>query len=259
MQGIGVIVGILTLLLAGYQVFLSNDGEDGSPTPATQEVATQAFWETATANAHETETPTPTLTDQEKAFKLAEAGVSSNDEWRPYSEEINGVEMVLVPAGCFMMGSEDGDEDEKPVHEQCFDKPFWIDRTEVTRAKYKECVSVGDCIVKSTNDYSSQDIQPVNYIEWFAAYDYCEWRGGRLPTEREWEYAARGPDNLVYPWGNEFVAENVVYGRNSGNVIAEVGTRPRGASWVGSLDMSDNVWEWVSTIYIGYPYRFTFC
>ncbi len=81
LQGIGVIVGILALLLAGYQVFWSNDDEDESPTPVTQEVAT----------------------DQEKAFKLEEAGVSSNDEWTPYSEEINGVEMVLVPAGCFMM------------------------------------------------------------------------------------------------------------------------------------------------------------
>ncbi|MCL4875427.1 MAG: formylglycine-generating enzyme family protein [Anaerolineae bacterium] len=143
------------------------------------------------------------------------------------------------------------------MHEQCFDSPFWIDKTEVTRAKYKECVSVGDCIVKPTNDYSSQDIQPVNYVEWFAAYDYCQWRGGRLPTEREWEYAARGPDNLVYPWGNEFVAENVVYSRNSGNMTSEVSTRPDGESWVGALDMSGNVWEWVSTIYIGYPYRFT--
>jgi len=181
--------------------------------------------------------------------------VSSNDEWTPYSEEINGVEMVLVPAGCFMMGSEDGNDDEKPVHEQCFDKPFWIDKTEVTRAMYRECVDEGVCTVTPDNDYSTRESQPINRVTWFQARDYCEWRGARLPTEREWEYAARGPDHLVYPWGNEFVSGNVIYRDNSDNKTAMVGSNSGGVSWVGALDMSGNVWEWVSTIYKNYPYR----
>ncbi len=154
------------------------------------------------------------------------------------------VEMVLVPAGCFMMGSEDDDDDETPVHEQCFDEPFWIDRYEVTNEQYG---SLG-CL-----NYSSEPDQPSNCVDWFEAKAHCESWGARLPTEAEWEYTARGPDNLVYPWGNDFVAGNVVYMGNSSQT-AEVGSRPGGMSWVGAYDMSGNVWEWVSTIYQDYPY-----
>jgi iron(II)-dependent oxidoreductase len=149
--------------------------------------------------------------------------------------------MVLVPAGCFMMGSNNGDADEQPVHQQCFEKPFWIDLTEVTNEQYG---SVG---------HWSGDDRPREMISWIAASLYCRSRDGRLPSEVEWEYAARGPDNLKYPWGNTFVPANVVYNGNSGETTV-VGSRLAGASWVGSLDMSGNVWEWTSTIYKDYPY-----
>jgi len=156
--------------------------------------------------------------------------------------------MVLVPAGCFMMGSDDGDEDEQPVHEICFDEPFWIDKYEVTNAQFG---SVG------CESRSSQPDQPRNCVTWFEAHDYCEARGGRLPTEAEWEYAARGPDSLTYPWGDDYIAANVI-GRDDptygGEETAPVGSRPAGASWVGALDMSGNLWEWTGSIYAGYPY-----
>jgi formylglycine-generating enzyme required for sulfatase activity len=163
--------------------------------------------------------------------------------------------MVLVPAGCFMMGYNVGIvNDEQPVHQQCFDTPFWIDRTEVTRAQYNQCVAAGVCTAPASNTYSTRDEQPVNSVTWFEALDYCAWLDTRLPSEREWEYAARGPDNLVYPWGNDFVTSYVASADNS-NETADVGSRPNGASWVGALDMSGNVEEWVSSLYRDYEYN----
>jgi formylglycine-generating enzyme required for sulfatase activity len=169
--------------------------------------------------------------------------VTSNANWTPHIEVFNGVEMALVPAGCFMMGSDTGDPDERPVHEQCFDEPFWIDVTEVTNNAYG-----------SRGRFSGSN-RPRETITWREAEDHCASRGARLPTEREWEYAARGPDGLVYPWGNSFIPNNAVYGANSNDETADVGSRPNGASWVGAHDMSGNVREWVSSLYRPYPYE----
>jgi len=152
--------------------------------------------------------------------------------------------MVLVPAGCFMMGSDSGDSDEKPVHEICFDQPFWIDQTEVTQGQFK---GFGGNAANASS--FTGDNLPVKQITWFEARNFCALRGARLPTEAEWEYAARGPEGLIYPWGNTFVADNVVYEGNSNNQSAAVDSRPGGVSWVGALDMSGNVWEWVSDWY----------
>lgn len=157
--------------------------------------------------------------------------------------------MVLVPAGCFDMGSITND-DEKPVHEQCFNTPFWIDKTEVTQAQFR-----ANNGVQARNSRFSGDNRPVEQITWFEADAYCRQRGGRLPTEAEWEYAARGPESWVYPWGDSFVADNAVYFSNSGNQTANVGSRPEGASWVGAQDLSGNVWEWTSSLYNPYPYN----
>jgi formylglycine-generating enzyme required for sulfatase activity len=171
---------------------------------------------------------------------------SSNSVWSPVAHTFeDDVTMVLVPAGCFMMGSNDGDVDEQPGHEQCFDEPFWIDQTEVTNAAYG---SVG------CEEWSPELQQPRNCVNWFEARDYCARRGARLPTEAEWEYAARGPDNLLYPWGNSWNEDNAVWSGSQGSQTAYVGSRPSGASWVGALDMSGNVWEWTSTLFEAYPY-----
>lgn len=173
------------------------------------------------------------------------APVTRNADWEPVMQEFDGITMVLVPVGCFDMGSDVGYPGEQPVHEQCFDKPFWIDRYEVTNEQYG---SVG------CSQYSSEPDQPRNCVSWFEARDYCESRDAHLPTEAEWEYAARGPDGLVYPWGNQWNPDNVVWSGNSNQATATVGSKPNGASWVGALDMLGNVGEWTSSMYVGFPY-----
>ena len=148
-------------------------------------------------------------------------------------------------------------EDEGPQTEICFEELFWIDRYEVTNAQYRKCVEDGKCTLPSEGLACSPygdieyDNYPVECVDWFQANDYAAWRGSeyKLPSEAQWEYAARGPDNLIYPWGNTPVVDNVVGGHP-----AEVGSKPSGASWVGAYDLSGNVWEWTSTIRQSYPY-----
>ena len=99
------------------------------------------------------------------------------------------------------------------------------------------------------------DDYPVVYVNWMQANTYAEWRGCRLPTESEWEYSARGVENWLYPWGNQFEPDNVVYNENADSA-RPVGTYSDGVSWVGAYDLSGNVWEWVSTIYDGFDYPY---
>lgn len=167
--------------------------------------------------------------------------VTRNADWTPVVREFDGVEMVLVPAGCFMMGSNEGFVDEQPVHEVCFEEPFWIDKNEVTNAQF----AAFNGQAGRASQFSGDD-KPRDNIAWTEARAFCEARGARLPTEAEWEYAARGPDNLVYPWGNRFITANAVYDETSGLQTASVGSRPEGMSWVGALDMAGNVWESVA-------------
>ncbi len=172
--------------------------------------------------------------------------MTRNAEWTPVIQKFQNVEMVEVPPGCFTMGSEDGRRDERPTSQVCFDEPYWIDRTEVTNAQYG-----------SSGAYAGPN-RPRENLTWFEARDFCTKRGARLPTEAEWEYAARGPQSLLFPWGNELVPDNLSYDRNmNNNETADVGSHPGGASWVGAMDMSGNVWEWVNSIYMPYPYSAT--
>jgi formylglycine-generating enzyme required for sulfatase activity len=187
------------------------------------------------------------------ALDTARTFTGSNTDWQTlYTGGFthtfaDGVPIVLVPAGCFMMGSTNGLDHEQAVLEQCFNAPFWIDLTEVTQADFERLGGV-----KANDNGFDGDQRPVERITWFEARDFCALRDARLPTEREWEYAARGPDNLTYPWGSAWNENNAVWDGNSNSQTAEVGSRPAGASWVGALDMSGNVWEWVSSLYLPY-------
>jgi formylglycine-generating enzyme required for sulfatase activity len=189
-----------------------------------------------------------------------------------------GIPMVYVPAGKFLMGSTvgEGNADERPQHEQIISTGFWLDLTPVTNASYARFSAAGGYKnpefwaeagwewVKSSKKVGPQDFkdctdpqQPRLGVSWFEAWAYSQWRGGRLPTEAEWEWAARGPENRAYPWGNTFDSNHLIYAKNSGNKTAAVGDgfRKAGASWVGALDMSGNAWEWCSSLYQPYPYR----
>jgi serine/threonine-protein kinase len=166
------------------------------------------------------------------------ARVEANSGWTPEFAVFGGFEMARVPPGCFSMG------DEGEGGRQCFNQPFWIDRTEVTNAQYGQ----------SARWRGEQ--RPRERVSWMAARDFCIQRGARLPTEAEWEYAARGPDNLAYPWGDTFDPDRLISAdaRPEADGTADVGSRPSGASWVGALDMSGNVWEWTNSIFRPYPY-----
>ncbi|MBI5959253.1 MAG: SUMF1/EgtB/PvdO family nonheme iron enzyme [Chloroflexi bacterium] len=226
------VIFVIALIITALS--LSQQRDDDKPTPGitlTSPVSTPTF--------------APTLTTPVELAQLTGTlAPDRNTTWIRIVQTMGDLPYVYVPAGCFMMGSDEGENYERPVHEVCLNA-FWIGQTEITNAQFgSEGVFPGDN-------------RPHENASWYEAHDFCESRGARLPTEAEWEYAARGPDSWLYPWGNDFVAENVVYTRNSNNQTADVGSRLNGASWVGALDMSGNVWEWVSSLYKSYPYTAT--
>ena len=189
--------------------------------------------------------------------------------------------MVYVPSGEFMMGSETEEVDraleqchaygvncshryfsiEQPAHLVALDS-YWLDETEVTNGQYAQCVDAGRCQVSGCEEESRLETHPVVCVTWEQANAYCDWVGGRLPTEGEWEYASRGINSNTYPWGNEFDGLKVNYcdvsceleKRDEQNddghaATAPVGNYPSGGSWTGALDMAGNVWEWTADFY----------
>ena len=205
------------------------------------------------------------------AFK---AHWEANKQKYPLLAEVIPIKQVLIPAGEFPMGndadvalakcteystecSRDWYKDEEPVHTVSLDA-YYIDAYEVTNARYDECVQEGVCqhptslgSAKSESYFGAPAYAnyPVIYVSWFYARTYCEWRGARLPTEAEWEKAARGSDGRTYPWGDEISCSTANYWgiEDSGCVgtTTEVGLYQSGKSPDGVYDMAGNVWEWV--------------
>ena len=183
----------------------------------------------------------------------------------------DGMTMVYVPGGTFEMGGGGGRENR--AHSVTLDS-YWIDQTEVTNSHFQSCAEAGVCRPPTTCSWGdptyadpSYADHPVICVSWQEAVEYCEWAGGRLPTEAEWEYAARGPQGLAYPWGNTFDGTRL----NSCDIncphtddrnpdyddgypmTSPVGSFPEGVSWCEALDMSGNVWEWVADWHGAYP------
>ena len=163
--------------------------------------------------------------------------------------------MVSIPAGEFTMGSQDGDADERPVHKVQLNA-FSIDVYEVTVGQYEEFLRSGEARVPldwNTMNQSRYHKLPVANIDWADAVAYCKWAGKRLPTEAEWEKAARGTDGRLYPWGNDpptpLHANYAKTGAHNYDALVPVGTLEAGKSPYGVYDMAGNVWEWVSDWY----------
>ena len=170
--------------------------------------------------------------------------------------------MILVPGGTFVMGSDaGGQEDEHPAHRVTL-RSFFLDRTEVTNQAYATCVTAGTCRAPdpaSARRHFGSDAmfrgpeQPVSSISWDDARAYCAFTGKRLPTEAEFERAARGDDQRTYPWGIEApTPELAVF---STVRTANVATHPAGRGPYGHLDLAGNVWEWIEDIYDPEAYR----
>jgi eukaryotic-like serine/threonine-protein kinase len=171
------------------------------------------------------------------------------------------VDRVLVPAGTFVQGAT-GADDETPVRNTHL-PAFRIDRTEVTRGMYGVCVAAGRCAPAKQPVTTELDL-PMTDVTWHEAAAFCAFAGGRLPTEAEWEKAARGTDGRVYPWGADLTCERANWGnyenegpcagKNPGRPV-RVGAYQEGASPYGVLDLGGNVWEWVADAYDREPGR----
>ncbi len=202
--------------------------------------------------------------------------------------------MVSIPSGTFMMGASDGNPDERPVHSVTV-PAFEMDLTEVTVRAYQACVAAGRCIPRHAvaSDWYVQHggldqwsracnyerpgraLHPMNCVDWSDADSFCRWAGKRLPTEEEWEYAARGPASRKFPWGNDaptsgrlnacgsecvsWVKQNtglrfrgMFKVSDSWPTTAPVGSFPSGDSPFGLHDMAGNVWEWTATKHCAY-------
>jgi formylglycine-generating enzyme required for sulfatase activity len=162
--------------------------------------------------------------------------------------------MIVVPAGTFTVGADlvpAGDE--SPAHAVSL-PTYRISRNEVSNANYRACVEADACNepqdLRFYDDPTAAD-EPVVFVTWFQAGRYCNWRDQRLPTEAEWEKAARGTDGLVYPWGDAPEPADLNAGMQHDGALS-VGSYLDGASPYGALDMAGNVWEWTADWYLPY-------
>lgn len=206
---------------------------------AIQSTIAQSIFQTLTAQP----TPTPTITPTPIPAGATQVSAIDNQV------------LVYIPAGDFIMGADDSDIDhEKPKHTVYLDA-FWIDQDQVTNAMYASCVNSGGCKYNVSDETNPRfkdpafATHPVVYVFWQDAVDYCTWAGGRLPTEAEWEKAARGENGGTYPWGENPPDPGLANNKMAVGDTRPVGSYPNGASVYGVEDMGSNVREWVSDWY----------
>jgi formylglycine-generating enzyme required for sulfatase activity len=233
-------------------VSLESAGPASEKLPDTKSLASPAAEDPSAAHAATVSTPAPARRLKESAFYLPLI-------FRP----VRSVgEMVPVPAGEALMGCSGPAGaacplDEGPQHTVWLES-YWIDKHEVSNGEYSACVAAGSCTPPhfpysrtrpsyyGNPQYASY---PVIFVDWYQAAAYCTWAGKRLPTEAEWEKAARGPSGWLYPWGDGPAGCEVANLDFCTGDTSEAGSYPEGASSYGAMDMAGNVWEWVADWY----------
>ncbi len=258
---------VIVLGLVSWWIIRSQNGVGSqAPTPTTQPMVAQVVAPTDALPASRTPlptiaptsappTPTPALSPSPTASPTLGLGATT-------TSALDGLVQVYVPAGKFLMGSVIQQDistrnDEKPQHPVSVNA-FWMDLTEVTNAAYTLCVESGECQPPHQTHSLTHSVYytdalyaqyPVIYVSWYDARTYCKWAGRRLPTEAEWEKAARGIEGQIYTWGDMPPDNSLLnFDRGLGDTI-EVGRYVAGASPYGALDMAGNVWEWVADTY----------
>jgi formylglycine-generating enzyme required for sulfatase activity len=198
--------------------------------------------------------PTMAAAPGDKGAQESATGQKQSQE-KPASAQPQEGSMAVVPTGEFTMGSPAGDSDEQPAHRVYVDA-FSMDKYEVSVGQYAAFLQAKGIDPPSdwkTMNQPSHQKRPVANVDWADAVAYCKWVGKRLPTEAEWEKAARGTDGRLYPWGNDPPTPlHANYGKtdwNNHGVLAPMGTLENGKSPYGIYDMAGNVWEWVSDWY----------
>lgn len=237
-----------------------------SPTPTFTPTEAPTFTPEPSPTPSPSSTPEPSLTPT--ATQAPTASLTPSPTPFPgqvIASDVDGMPLVYIPQGTFIMGWNFGDPGERTEHRVTL-SAFLIDQLEVSNQQYAACVDAGACSEPQQtrsydrNNYYSNPIfanYPVVYVNWQQAGEYCAWAGRRLPTEAEWEYAARGSDQRIYPWGNSTPLRSQANFNFYYDDTTEVGSFPTGASPFGVLDMAGNVAEWVSDWYLESYYSFS--
>ena len=243
-------------------LMLATSCQRSTPTEAVSTIPVSSATATLAAATLSAPVSTPTTVTEPTAIPV-ETTVRESD----------GMTMAHIPAGPFIMGSDDGEADEAPMHEVYLDS-FWMDVTEITNEMYGLCVEEGSCkLPRQTGSYTQASYfgdpkfaeYPVVYVDWSMANAYCQWAGAHLPSEAQWEKAASGGDDRLFPWGDDWDVDqhkrlNFADGKNPETTSdvtlndgfrenAPVGSFSAGKSPYGIYDLAGNVWEWVADWY----------
>lgn len=256
----GIVGGLLLLMLlvwGGMKLFNSTLMNVPESTQTLQLAQSQVLQPEITNISSPTETPTPDVTHISSPTETSIPATATLGIDSIRISDKDGMTLLYVPASEFTMGSNTDSVDEMPAHTVYLDS-FWVDQTEVTNRMYALCVTAGTCnpptdVRSYTHNLYYGNIAfenyPVIYVNWNMASAYCAWAGRRLPTEAEWEKAARGDKGNIYPWGNSAPNSNLL--NYNGNVqdTSSVMSYETGKSPYGAYDMLGNVWEWVNDWY----------